>query len=214
MQPEHIATLRMTAIAESQVNKPTFRYQISKTTEEMEPLVYDLLSFQGEFRSDIFGRGSQYEGSGVWGDEFGRGLLVAIEHFEVKHSLRGMGIGTKLINQVLDWVHKKAGELGECAQDCSYLVVAPASLRVDVVREFGQENYYTGDWGVRQAEVAAFKEKQAEKSIAFWRKQGFRRVGLSGFWGYATDSKHPSRRLTAEEDSKRDHIDPPRLNAY
>lgn len=125
-----------------------------------------------------------------------------------------MGIGTKLIQQALRWVHQKFGELGELDEECSYVVAAPGTLRADVVREFGQENHDTGNWGARQAEVRAFMEKQGEKSIAFLRKQGFRRVGLSGFWGYATNSNHPSRQLTAEEDSERDDIDPPRSNAY
>ncbi|KAK7706006.1 hypothetical protein SLS63_014064 [Diaporthe eres] len=211
--PDRIATLRMTAIAESQVNIATFRDDILETVFEVEPLAYQLLDRHGMFRSDVWGSGSPNEGSGVWGSELGRGLLVYIEHADVKHSLRGMGVGTRLFNHVLDWVNKKARELGQPAEACSYLVAAPGCLRQDVVREFGEENLYTGDYGERQAEVAVFMEKQAEKSIKFLRKQGFRRVGLSRFWAYATDSNHPSRQLTANEDSKRDDMDPPRLTA-
>lgn len=213
LPPDRIATLRMTAIAESRVNIATFRDDILETVFEVEPLAYQLLDRHGKFRSDIWGRGSPNEGTGVWGSELGRGLLVYIEHIHVRHSLRGMGIGTRLIKQVLGWVNKRAHELGQPAEACSYLVAAPGSLRQDVVREFGEENFDTGDYGERQVEVDAFMEKQAEKSIKFLRNQGFRRVGLSRFWAYATDSNHPSRQLTAKEDSERDDIDPRRLTA-
>ncbi|KAI7774291.1 hypothetical protein LA080_008999 [Diaporthe eres] len=211
LPPDRIATLRMTAIAESQVNIATFRDDILETVFGVEGLACKLLDRHGTFRSDIWGRGSPNDGTGVWGREFGRGLLVLVEQIDVKHSLRGMGVGTRLFKQVLDWANKKARELGQPAEACSYLVVEPGSLRQDVVREFGEENFYTGDYGEKQAEVDAFMWKLAEKSIEFWRKQGFRRVGLSGFWAYATDSNHPSRQLTAKEDSERDGIYPPRL---
>ncbi|KAG6359034.1 hypothetical protein INS49_012554 [Diaporthe citri] len=164
LPPDRIATLRMAAIAESQVNIATFRGDILETVLDVEPLAHDLLDRHGAFRSGIWGCGSPKEGTGVWGSEFGRGLLVFIEHVDVKHSLRGIGVGTKLFKQVLDWVKKKARELGQPAEACSYLVVAPGSLRQDVVREFGEGNFFTGDYGTRQAEVDGFMEKQAEKS--------------------------------------------------
>lgn len=211
MTRDHIATLNMTAIVDRQVNKATFRDDIMDTILDCEPLAYDLLSHCGTFRSDTWGRGSPNEGSGVWGSEFGCGLLVFIEGIEVKHSLQGMGIGTKLFNRALDWVEKRARELGQPAEACSFLVTEPGCLHQDVVREFGEGNFDTGEYGERQAEVDAFRKKLTEKSIAFCRKQGFRRVGLSAFWAYATDPNHPSRQLTAEEDSKRDDIDPPCL---
>lgn len=209
-----IATLRMAIIAENQVDIATFRDDILETVLEVEPLGYDILDHHGKFRSDYWGRGSANEGTGVWGSEFGRGLLVFMDDVDVKHSLRGMGVGTRLFKQALDWVNKKANELGQPAEACRYLVAAPGSLRQDVIREFGEGDIFTGGYGERQAEVDAFMKKQAEKSIAFLRKQGFRRVGLSHLWGYATASNHPSRQLTAEQDSKRDDMNPPSFTAW
>lgn len=208
MPPDQIATLHMTAIAESQVNAATFRDDIMDAIIDFEPLAYELLNRHGTFRSEIWGCGSLYKGNGVWGSELGRGLLVFIEQIEIKHFLRGMGIGTKLFNQALDWVDKRARQLGQPAEACSYLVVVPGCLRQDVVHEFGEDIFDRADYGERQAEVDAFQKKVTERSIAFWRKQGFRRVGLSGLWAYATDPNHPSRQLTAEEDSMRDDLDP------
>lgn len=65
MPPDHIATLRMTAITEIKVNKATFRDDIVEIAQEMEPLAYDLLDRRGKFRSGIWGRGSKNEGTGV-----------------------------------------------------------------------------------------------------------------------------------------------------
>lgn len=194
------------------MNPITFRDDVLDIVPDVEPLAFTLLSSRGTFRSKVWGRGSPNEGTAVWGSEFGRGLLVFIDHIDVKHTLRGMGIGTKLFDKALKWSKEEAIEFehwDEFDENRIYLVVAPGAPRQDVVREFGEGNIYTGQYGERQAEVDAFRESLAMKSIAFWRKQGFRRVGLSGFWAYAVDPNHPSRQLTAEEDSMRDNIDPP-----
>lgn len=215
--PRHrVATLRMTAITKSRVDLANFREEIQEDILHVQPLACGLLDPYGDLKTDVWGRRSPNAGTGVWDSEFGAGILVYIEHIHVEHYLRGMGIGTKLFNQALDWVSKKERELNQELDDIFfdgvYLVVAPGALDQDTASEFGEAHFFTGNYGKRQGEVDASKNKLTDKAVAFWRKQGFRRVGLSCFWAYATNPHHPSRQLTTEEDAKRDNIIPPELD--
>lgn len=209
MPSERAATLEFIAITEHPINAYLFGDGIKHRGAERALLAARLFSNCGKFRVDLWGPYSRNEGTGVWGSELGRGLLVFIEQIEVLYFLRGMGIGTKVFHKALDWVDKKAHRICQPPEACSYFVVAPRALQEDVVREFGEGNTDTGSYGDREVEVQAYRDQLRERAIAFWRKQGFRRVGLSSYWAYATSPYHPSRWLSAEEDSRRDHIDPP-----
>jgi GNAT superfamily N-acetyltransferase len=193
MPRDPVAMLDFMAIPNGQVKAALFQ-----NDELMMELGMDsLFTRHGTFKFDIWGSGSPHGGTGVWGRDFGPGPLILIEDMTVSDSLRGKGIGTELFNQTLDWV----------AETCSYLMLEPGLSSEEIIRVFGKEGFPTGG-DERQAEVLSYAQQLTDKSTAFWRKEGFRRVGLSHFWAYATDPNHPSRYLTAEEDSEFDGVNP------
>ncbi|KAH8119710.1 hypothetical protein DFH11DRAFT_1721634 [Phellopilus nigrolimitatus] len=48
-------------------------------------------------------------------------------------------------------------------------------------------------------------------NVHFFRKNGFRRIGRTTFFGYATSETHPSRQLAASDDCDRDWTPPPSI---
>ena len=203
MPRDPVAMLDFMAIPNGRVKAALF--QNDKLMMELG--MDSLFTRHGTFKCDIWGSGSPHGGTGVWGHDFGRGPLILIEDMTVSDSLRGKGIGTELFNQTLDWVAEMERKLGQSAETCSYLMLEPGLSSEEIIRVFGKEGFPTGG-DERQAEVLSYAQQLADKSTAFWRREGFRRVGLSHFWAYATDPNHPSRYLTAEEDSEFDGINP------
>lgn len=209
MPTEDVATCHMTVIREDQVSTYTFEDDMDEMSEDAAQLARGLLDRDATYMSTylVWGRGSGGEGTGVWSSEFGRGVLVHLEELKVHHKFRGIGIGTKLFGRILEWIDEKIQGVWDSEEDSTlyrdgaYIVVTPGSLTEDLRREFPQ---YQHGGGRRDPRYRAFDAALKQQSVAFWRKQGFRRIGLSKFFGYATDSNHPSRSLTVEDDRERD----------
>lgn len=195
MPSERVATCHMTAIFRSPDNPYTFRDDMEELSEEAAQLAMCLFKRDATFRSNIWGPGAPEPGTGVWSSELESGVLVLLDELKVHHSFRGMGLGTKMFDRVLEWI--KSADLGARA----YIIVVPGALFEDMRREFPELAYHSAG---NRAEYQAYDAALKVKAVAFYRKLGFRRIGLSQYFGYAMDPKHPSKFLTAEEDSEMD----------
>nr|GAT49091.1 predicted protein [Mycena chlorophos] len=111
-------------------------------------------------------------GSGVWDEALNRGTLVYVLDMTVKEQFRGQGIGSWVLNKFLQSDKVRKDDTAMCL---------PSPLNTSELSEDSR---------------AAARARQ----IAFFRKNGFRRVGRTPFFGYSPDEKHRSRDLPIEQD--------------
>lgn len=138
------------------------------------------------YRSDF----PETRGTGVWGEELSsmKNVLL-LEDFHVEPDWRGQGLGTKIVQYVLN--------LNEtyCGKEELYLFVRPRPDPREYSRLLGL---------LRGADVPVYHQI-TRRAEAFWRAQGFRRVAKSDWFAYTTNADHPSRKLTIADDEAIDH---------
>ncbi|KAJ7503118.1 ankyrin repeat family protein [Mycena galericulata] len=109
-------------------------------------------------------------GTGCWGREMNTGHLMYILDIRVKKSHRGQGVGTWTLLQLLGSEHVRPDDTVICC---------PTPARIDDVNIWN-----------------AVRNKQ----IAFFRKNQFRRIGRTHFFGYSPKPDHPSRNIPLDAD--------------
>ncbi|KAJ7503117.1 hypothetical protein B0H11DRAFT_619204 [Mycena galericulata] len=109
-------------------------------------------------------------GTGCWGREMNTGELIYILDIRVKKSHQGNGIGTWTLLQFLASTHVKIDDTVICW---------PTPVDIN------DENAWIT---VRN------------KQIAFFRKNQFRRIGRTHFFGYSPKADHPSRSIPLDAD--------------
>ncbi|KAF8879191.1 hypothetical protein CPB84DRAFT_1793501 [Gymnopilus junonius] len=112
--------------------------------------------------------GGPRSGSGCWGMELGVGDMLYVDDLEVKEEFRHQGVGSLILRKLL--TDERIGYRGH-----AYVWPTPNSS-VDS----------EAAWLARRDTI-----------IAFYRKNGFRRIGFTSFFAYSPDPSHPSRQLTA-----------------
>ncbi|PPQ84753.1 hypothetical protein CVT26_014688, partial [Gymnopilus dilepis] len=119
--------------------------------------------------------GGRRSGSGCWGKELNEGEMLYINDVRVKEEFRQCGVGSCVLEKLL-----ASSYLGQ--QDHAYCWPSPIFSR--------SEN-------MTQAE----RTKNFDNVVAFFRKNGFRRIGLTQFFAYSPNPSHPSRQLAASADA-------------
>ncbi|KAJ7108467.1 ankyrin repeat family protein [Mycena crocata] len=109
-------------------------------------------------------------GTGCWGRELNSGQLVYILDMTVNDAHRGQEVGTWSLQQFL-----------------------------------GSEYVQTGDTVICWPTPVGIRDKDAWKAtrnrqIGFFRKNKFRRIGRTGFFGYSPKQDHPSRSISSDAD--------------
>ncbi|KAG6829410.1 hypothetical protein H0H92_004612 [Tricholoma furcatifolium] len=113
-------------------------------------------------------------GTGCWGMELNDGNIIFILNTNVNRQYRGQGVGTSLLKALLFSKYVK--------QPADVLMCWPEPLRQrNMTRE-------------------AFHLAQAQQ-IKFFRKNGFRRIGRTDFFGFSVNPNHPSHAIRAELDA-------------
>ncbi|KAL8724806.1 MAG: hypothetical protein Q9181_006661 [Wetmoreana brouardii] len=130
------------------------------------------------------------KGSAVWGAELNEGHILLIEHINVVKDFQRKGYGKKLVEDI--WAKAQA-----IFPQCKFAITRPTWLwspiraHFDSLPEEAREPYLEG------LQLA---------SDHFWRACGFRRIGISFFFGLAKDPAHPSHTLAAPADPRRRKI--------
>ncbi|KAF7362384.1 Ankyrin repeat family protein [Mycena venus] len=115
--------------------------------------------------------GSSYRsGTGCWGLEMNSGELLYIIDMNVTEPHRGKGVGTWTLLQFLSSKHVQTDDTVVC---------------------------WPTPVGVRDKDVW---KTMMVRQIAFFRKNHFRRIGRTGFFGYSPKSDHPSRSIPLDGD--------------
>lgn len=163
--------------------RESFWSEMEQPTQETSDLAFDLFDRYGRLNPEFYEHDVN-KGTGVWGNELDRGDLLLFENLTVDAVHRRRGIGTKLVNAILEKTRKKVSE-----RVGFFALVRPGFLWREVSH--------------RRNNPAAMKQAQedAEKGgLAFWHAVGFRRVGTSS-WLARTDSPgHLSRQLSIAQD--------------
>jgi len=157
----------------------TFWSEMAEPSEETSDLGFELFDRYGRLSREHYDH-KIGKGSGAWGEELNHGDMLLFESLHVERSRRHQGIGTKIVNAILDKVRAKS--------DNFFAFVGPGYLTRDMVGEGDRKEY---------SEMA---EELSTISLRFWRSLGFRRVGTSSWLAFTDNDSHPSRRLTAGED--------------
>ncbi|KAJ7350700.1 ankyrin repeat family protein [Mycena albidolilacea] len=110
-------------------------------------------------------------GTGCWGREMDSGELVYILDITVQEPYRGKGVGTWTLLQFLESEHVQTDDTVVCWP-------TPVGIR----------------------DKSLFNTAR-NAQIAFFRKNDFRRIGRTGFFGYSPKSDHPSRSIPLDGDT-------------
>ncbi|KAF8879186.1 hypothetical protein CPB84DRAFT_1828452 [Gymnopilus junonius] len=151
-------------------NNRDFLEVMDEESREMNEFSVGLFDAEGNIRSWLVDGGPR-SGSGCWGVELSVGDMVYVEDLEVKEEFRKQGVGSWLLRKLLTEDH--IGYKGH-----AYVWPTPNARIEDKLEWF----------------------RQRDAIVAFYRKNGFRRVGLTPFFAYSPDPSHPSRNLSAAAD--------------
>ncbi|KAK7057664.1 ankyrin repeat family protein [Favolaschia claudopus] len=110
-------------------------------------------------------------GTGCWGREMDSGALIYILGITINESHRGQAVGTWALAKFLESEHVQAEDTVICWP-------TPVGIRDKEI------------WKVTRT-----------RQIAFFRKNHFRRIGRTGFFGFSSRLDHPSRNIPMADDA-------------
>jgi ribosomal protein S18 acetylase RimI-like enzyme len=156
-----------------------FRHAMMMQTGHARSLALDLLDRYGRLKQE-FKNHPVKKGSGVWRAGLDGDDIFLIENLEIDRQYRRCGFGSRLVRAMLETV--ESGTLYYTA------IVRPSALNEN-------ELQCESAAGTTTTELTS-----EDISKSFWRSLGFRRIGSSSWFGFASDAKHPSRHLTRADD--------------
>lgn len=163
--------------------RESFWFEMEQPTQETADLAFDLFDRYGRLNPEFYEHDVN-KGTGVWGNELDHGDLLLFEDLTVDAAHRRRGIGTKLVNAVLEKTRKKVSEpVG------FFALARPGFLWREV-------SFLRGN----RAAMREAQEEAMKGNIAFWHAMGFRRVGTSSWLAWTDSPGHPSRQLGIAQD--------------
>ncbi|KAG6864944.1 hypothetical protein C0991_006173 [Blastosporella zonata] len=114
------------------------------------------------------------QGTGCWGNELNDGQIIYVSEVSVNEGIRGKGLGSLMLKKLVE---------SQYVNDRDTLMCWPSPVGVSDKTEW---------------------KNLKEKQVAFFRKNGFRRVGRTKFFAYSPDPAHPSHTIleTGDADEK------------
>ena len=170
----------------------SFYSDLEQPSQETCRLAFELFDRYGRLKNE-FKEHAVKKGSGIWGDELDSGDLLLIEQISLKAPYRRQGLGSKLVEAILEKTCSKSNSF--------FAVVAPGWLH----RIVSMETEGASDIQIKKVEL--LHQATAE---SFFRSLGFRRVGSSTWLALASSPEHPCHSLDAAADFEMPDI-PPRL---
>lgn len=161
--------------------RESFWLKMGITTQETHDLAFGLFDRYGRLNPEFYDHDVN-KGSGVWGNELDHGDILLFEELKVDTTCRRRGIGTKLVNAILEKTSKKVSE-----RVGFFALARPGFLWSETPRD----NPDT----VREAQQDAMKA-----ALGFWHAMGFRRIGTSPWLAWTNSPGHPSRQLGIAQD--------------
>lgn len=161
--------------------RESFWLEMEETTQETHALASDLFDRYGRLQPELYDH-EIIKGSGVWGKELDHGDLLLFDEVKVDAAYRGRGIGTNLVNAILEKTKKTVSErMG------FFALASPGFLRGDIPRD-------------DPTATTEAKQDAMKTALRFWHSMGFRRVGTSAWLAWTDSPGHPSRQLGIAQD--------------
>ncbi|KAI9704394.1 MAG: hypothetical protein M1836_007257 [Candelina mexicana] len=162
----------------------TFSENMTITSQDATTLALEVFDRHGRLKDDLKNH-KHKKGSGVWREEVDLGSFLIVEEISVQQQWRRQGIGSKLGNEI--W-HKAQALM----PDVSFAFASQTQLVTEEVDERRQD--------MAKSEIKADIDLTERISIAFLRRQGYRRIGNTTWLALAADAEHPSHDLAPSDD--------------
>jgi GNAT superfamily N-acetyltransferase len=177
-------------IDRSLLNKSRFY----KSMEELNGCNSDGLAFAKALFSSKGTLMSKHKSSknkylGPWSRELETGGLLILKYLLVEKYFRRQGFARLLIDELIKQAKERTAKKPK--GKVRFMIVFPAVIKPDFEEELE---------GKTDEEKVEIEKRAYENAVKFYRAHGFRRIGLSRWFGYALDPEHASRRISAEDD--------------
>ncbi|KAL8286487.1 hypothetical protein RQP46_004504 [Phenoliferia psychrophenolica] len=195
-----VATVKIWAMEFSQI-RSSFYGEMDAPSDECMQFGFTLFDERGYTRKRFAKEGNACWGKEISGNDKEMTPVFYVEEIRVEPAHRGKGLGSWIVNELLTSA-SIANEL-YLERPPEFLFAWPTVLHgeyhdppIDRYSELQNPPSAT----VRQAREQVFCERR-DKVVNFFRKCGFRRVGDTAFFCIARDAKHPSHKISAEQDA-------------
>lgn len=129
--------------------------------------------YGGKFRPKFYDGRPYQRGTGVFGRELDQADFIFLDEMVIESETdRRNGMGTATLARIHELY----------SDNYRFIFTWPAILN----------GYET---------AAVSRKEQIDRLVSFYRKSGYRRVGNTSYFAFATDPDHPSRRLSAAKDA-------------
>ncbi|KXX78615.1 hypothetical protein MMYC01_204488 [Madurella mycetomatis] len=152
-------------------------------SQEVADLAFGLFDRYGRLDHDYYEHEFR-KGTGVWGKELDEGDLLLFKSLKVDPAFRRRGLGTKIVNAILEKARTKVDK------SVGFFAIAKPGVLLS-----GSERS-----GMAPEEKQPTIERMMRISTSFWRSLGFRRVGTSAWFARAESPEHPSRHVELAQD--------------
>jgi GNAT superfamily N-acetyltransferase len=171
-------------IVDRAVIRNNFHASMKEPHDETMELALEIFDRHGRLKRELIEHAVR-KGSGVWGEELGKGNFVLLHDVQVQTKWRRKGIGSKLVLHILD-------KAMTSKVNPKFVFASPGITGDDrTSRLRGQEG---------KAQQLAFRRSAMDSLNIFFRYLKFRRVGLTNWFALARDECHISRQLPSAKD--------------
>lgn len=126
---------------------------------------------------------------GPWGSELEKSGVMVVKYLCVDKTFRRQGLARLLLNSLIEKAKERTGKAAR--GKVQFVVVFPAVIKEDFAEE--QE-------GKTESEKEEIENRHYDNAVRCYRALGFRRIGLSKWFGLALDPEHGSRQVAVEDD--------------
>ena len=167
--------------------RSNFQQAIKAVNESVSDILADLFDRYGRLKWQYKDH-KMLKGTGVWADELDHGNLLIINTIYLDEEWADVALGAGMLKQVLEVTCQKK-------LNPAFILIDPTFSTQMMKDQPETENHPVS------SNAAVYGH-----SIKFLpRQSGFRRIGLSRCFGFASDELHPSRELSADLDRKWDN---------
>lgn len=165
-------------------NTPNLYAEMDEISQGCLDMAHALFNNWGALRPE-FTHPPSGQGTSVWHQGFNWRPVLLIDELQVMPGCGRLGIGRRLIDALLHRVCTTSG-------DWWYAVAYPTLFwTVALSHQLTQ---------LPESKRRAVISHHTQRSVAFFRSLGFRRIGASAYFAWSPRSDHPSRLLALEDD--------------
>ncbi|PGH09241.1 hypothetical protein AJ80_07718 [Polytolypa hystricis UAMH7299] len=165
---------------------PRFHTHMTKRTKEMKILGFTLFDRFGRLRPE-YKEHPVKRGSGIWQDEFDSGDILLLESFYIDGEYQFQDLIEELLKAIINCTGQYSKRF--------FILVRPTSLL--------DYHYFVSTNLVGPVEREVRFYTYQERLLKLFRDAGFRRIGLTPWFGWTNCLAHRCHLLPAEEDPDR-----------